>query len=139
MKVQEAMTPEAHWISPEITLKEAAAKMREKNIGALPVGENDRLIGLVTDRDVCCRAVAKGLDPHKARVRDVMSKKISYCFDDEDVMDAAHMMEDKGIRRLAVLNRKKRIVGILTVSDLAAHGQRELAGEVLEKVRAHVC
>ena len=133
MKVSEVMTPEAHWVSPEITIKEAAQKMRDKNIGALPVGENDRLIGLVTDRDICCRSVAEGHDPSKAKVREVMSKTISYCFDDQDVKDAAHMMEDKHIRRLAVLNRKKRIVGVLSVADLAKHGQTALAGEVLER------
>jgi len=137
MKVREAMTPEAHWVSPDLTLKEAAAKMREKNIGALPVGENDRLIGVVTDRDICCRAVAEGRDPRKVKVRDVMSKKISYCFDDQELEDAAHAMEDKHIRRLAVLNRNKRIVGVLSVADLARHGQRALAGEVLERLRAH--
>lgn len=137
MKVREAMTPQAHWVGPDMSLKEVAQKMREKNIGALPVGENDRLIGLVTDRDICCRAVAEGHDPSKTKVGDIMSKKISYCFDDQDLEDAAHAMEEQHIRRLAVLNRKKRIVGMLSTSDLATHGQRALAGEVLEKVAAH--
>jgi CBS domain-containing protein len=132
MKVHEVMTPEAHWVDPEVTLKEAALKMRQQNIGALPVGENDRLIGLVTDRDICCRAVAEGRDPMRAKVRDVMSPKISYCFDDHDLGEAAQVMEEKQVRRLAVLNRNKRIVGVLSVADLARHGQQALAGEVLE-------
>ena len=137
MKVRDAMREKAEWVSPDLTLQQAAQTMREKNIGALPVGENDRLIGIVTDRDICCRAVAEGQDPSKMKVRDVMSKKITYCFDDQDVKDAAQVMEEKHIRRLAVLNRDKRIVGILSVSDLAFHGQQALAGEVLEKVGAH--
>jgi CBS domain-containing protein len=137
MKVREAMREKAEWVSPDLTLQQAAQTMREKNIGALPVGENDRLIGIITDRDICCRAVAEGHDPSKMKVRDVMSKKITYCFDDQDVKDAAQVMEEKHIRRLAVLNRDKRIVGILSVSDLAFHGQQALAGEVLEKVGAH--
>ncbi|MGB8275646.1 MAG: CBS domain-containing protein [Alphaproteobacteria bacterium] len=138
MKVREAMTPEAQWVSPDLTLQEVAKQMRDKNIGALPVGENDRLIGMVTDRDICCRAVADGRDPAKTRVRDVMSQKITFCFDDQELPDAAHVMEEKHIRRLAVLNRNKRIVGMLSVSDMASHGQQELAGEVLEKVVPHI-
>jgi CBS domain-containing protein len=138
MKVREAMTPKAEWVSPDLTLQEIAKKMRDKNIGALPVGEHDRLIGMVTDRDVCCRAVAEGRDPAKTTVREVMSKKISFCFDDQDLADAAHMMEEKQIRRLAVLNRDKRIVGMLSLDDFASHGERALAGEVLEKVAAHM-
>jgi CBS domain-containing protein len=137
MKVREVMTPEAHWVDPEMTLKEAARKMRQQNIGALPVGENDRLIGLITDRDICCRAVAEGRDPTKVKVRDVMSPNISYCFEDQSVNEAAHFMEEKHIRRLAVLNRDKRIVGVLSVADLARHGERALAGEVLDKGRPH--
>jgi FOG: CBS domain len=131
MLVRDIMTPKVQWISPDLTLRECAKKMRDSNIGSLPVGENDRLIGMITDRDICCRGVAEGLDPSTTTARRVMSEHIRYCFDDEDVAVAAHKMEDKHIRRLAVLNRDKRLVGILSVDDVARRGSHELAGEVL--------
>jgi CBS domain-containing protein len=139
MKIHEIMTREAEWISPDATLREVAQRMRDKNFGSLPVGENDRLIGMITDRDICCRAVADGLDPATTPVRKVMSKTITYCFDDQEADDAAHLMEQKHIRRLAVLNRKKRLVGILSLDDLALRCSHDLSGEVLAAVsaRAH--
>ena len=131
MKVSEIMTPKAQWVGPDTSVQEIAAKMRDENFGSLPIGENDRLIGMVTDRDIVCRAVAEGRDPAKTKARDVMSKHITYCFDDQEADDAAHIMEQKHIRRLAVLNRDKRLVGILSVDDLASRGSHELSGEVL--------
>ncbi len=137
-KISDIMTRKAEWVSPDTTIFEVARRLRDENIGSMPVGENDRLIGMITDRDIACRAVAEGLDPAKTSVRQVMSKTIAYCFDDQDVSDAAHMMEQKHIRRLAVLNRKKRLVGILSLDDLACCSH-DLSGEVLEAVsaRAH--
>ena len=88
MFVREAMTERALWITPDITLTQAAQKMRDENIGCLPVGENDRLIGMITDRDLACRAVADGADPAKTKVRDVMTRGIAYCFESDDVTDA---------------------------------------------------
>lgn len=139
MKVNEVMTRKAEWVSPDTTIRDIAKKMRDKNIGSMPVGENDRLIGMITDRDITCRAVADGVDPAKTKVREIMSKTISYCFDDQEVADAAELMEQKHIRRLAVLNRKKRLVGILSLDDLAQSCTHDLSGEVLAAVstRAH--
>ncbi len=134
MKVSEVMTPKAEWVGPDMSIRDLAEKMRALDIGSLPIGENDRLIGMVTDRDIVCRAVAKGLDPAKTTARDVMSKTITYCFDDQEVDDAAHVMEQKHIRRLAVLNRNKRLVGILSLDDLAACCSHDLSGEVLAAV-----
>lgn len=131
MKVSEIMTRNAEWVGPETTIWDVAQKMRDEKIGSLPVGENDRLIGMVTDRDIVCRAVAEGLDPSKTTARQVMSETITYCFEDQEADDAAHVMEQKHIRRLAVLNRDKRLVGILSVDDLATRGSHELSGEVL--------
>jgi CBS domain-containing protein len=102
MQVKDIMTPKVELVGPELTIQEAAKIMRDGNIGSLPVGEDDRLIGMVTDRDITCRAVADGSDPAKTKIRDIVSKKITYCFDDQDVADAAHLMEEKHIRRLAV-------------------------------------
>lgn len=134
MRVAEIMNPNAVWIAPDLSVAEAARKMRDLNVGALPVGENDRLIGMVTDRDITCRAIAGGLDPATASVREVMSERISYCFDDQEAEDAAQVMERKQMRRLPVVNRDKRLVGFLSVGDLAIHCPHDLSGEVLEAV-----
>ena len=130
MLIREAMTPEAEWITPDIPLNDAALRMRDKNIGCLPVGEDDRLIGMITDRDLACRAVADGLNPQTAEARDVMTKGITWCFDDESVDDAVQRMEEKQIHHMPVLNRQKRMVGILSLSDLALKGPQELFKEV---------
>jgi len=126
------------YISPEINLKEAAQIMKDMDIGFLPVGENDRLVGMVTDRDIAIRAVAKGLDPNKTKIRDIMTKEVIYCFEDQPVEEAAAMMEEKQVRRLSVLNRNKRLVGICSLGDIAAiNRNRKLSGEILESVSAH--
>ena len=134
MQVKEIMSKEVTWVGPDLPLKQAAKKMLDLDVGCLPVGQDDRLIGMVTDRDITCRAVAKGRDPAKTTVADAMSKGISYCFDDQDVTDAARLMEKKQIHRLPVLNRKKRMVGILSLRDLALRTSHELTGEVVEAV-----
>lgn len=132
MLVKEAMRRDAYWISPETTVKDAALKMRDLDIGSLPIGENDRLIGMVTDRDIALRCCADGKDPAKLTAREVMTRGISWCFEDQTVEDAAHLMESKHVRRLPVLSREKRMIGYLSVSDLAAKASHELCGEVVE-------
>jgi len=111
--------------------------MREHDIGALPVGENDRLIGMVTDRDIVCRGFANGKNADALTARDVMSEGIIFCRDDEELDDAVHIMEQKQIRRLPVINDKKRMVGILSLGDISHSSGRELSGEVLQAVSAH--
>jgi CBS domain-containing protein len=130
MLVREAMTAQAEWITPDISLTEVACKMRDQNIGCLPVGENDRLIGMITDRDLACRAVADGADPKTTKAREVMTKGITWCFDDEDVKEAAHRMAEKQIHHVPVLNRQKRMTGILSLSDLALRAPEDLFVEV---------
>jgi CBS domain-containing protein len=130
MLVREAMTPHAEWIDPDILLTEVALRMRDKKIGCLPVGENDRLIGMITDRDLACRAVAEGLDPKTSKARDVMTKGMTWCFEDESVEEAARRMEEKEIHHMPVLSRQKRIVGILSLSDLALKAPAELFRQV---------
>ena len=134
--VKDVMTRQAEWIGPETTLVDAAKRMHDKKIGSLLVGENDRITGMVTDRDITCRGVAQNLNPGKTPVRKVMTEKIVWCFDDQEIEDAAHLMEGKKVRRLAVMNRDKRMVGFLSVDDLA-HRMHELSGEVLDQVAAH--
>ena len=110
--------------------------MRDLDVGPLPVcGDDDRLAGMVTDRDIAVRAVAEGWDPTAKRVRDVMSEEVVYCFEDQAVEDAARLMRENQIRRLVVLNRDKRLVGIVSLGDLAVEtGDEELAGRTLEEV-----
>jgi CBS domain-containing protein len=135
MQVKEVMTQGVELIGPDATLREAAAKMKQLDVGSLPVAENDRLIGMITDRDTTIRAVAQGLDPNRARVREAMTPKITYVFDDQDVSEAADIMKEKQIRRLPVLNRAKRLVGIVSLGDLAVEsGDEELCGETLEAI-----
>jgi len=137
VKVSGAMHKNAEWVPPETPLAEVAKKMKEHDIGSLPVGENDRLIGMVTDRDITCRAVADGRDIAKLTARDVMSKGIVYCTDTEDLDDAIHLMESKKIRRLPVINEKKRMVGMLSLGDISHAASREMSGEVMAAVSAH--
>src|SRR5437870_2890142 len=134
MKVKEVMTQRAEFVDPATSLMEAAQIMKNFNIGALPVGENDRLIGMVTDRDISVRAVAEGRDPKTTSVRDVMSHGIIYCYEDDNVEDAANKMEDRQIRRLAVLNGKKRMVGLISLGDFVESHNNELVGEIMSRV-----
>jgi CBS domain-containing protein len=135
MKVKDVMTHGCECIGPESTLREAARWMKELDVGPLPVCDNDRLVGMLTDRDIVLRAVAEGRDPSTTRVLDVMTPNITYCFEDQDVGEAARLMEDKQIRRLVVLNRDKRLVGIVSLGDLAVEtGDERLVGEALERI-----
>jgi CBS domain-containing protein len=120
---------------PGTTLKSAAALMRDGDLGLLPVGENDRLIGTLTDRDIVISAVAEGKDPNSTAVRDAMSEGIAYCFEDQSVDEAADVMRERQIRRLPVLNRDKRLVGIVALADLAVEsGSIKPAAQALSGV-----
>ncbi len=118
MQVHDIMSSNVHLANPNMSICDAAREMRAENIGALPVGENDRLIGMVTDRDIVVRAVAEERSARNTTVRDVMSDGICYCFEDDDVKEAASVMAEHQIRRLPVLNRDKRLVGVLALADL---------------------
>ncbi len=137
MKVKDAMHTGAEWVAPETPLSEVAKKMQTLDIGAIPVGENDRLVGMVTDRDITCRAVAAAKDCSKLTARDVMTKGIVYCRDSEDLDDAMRIMEQKKIRRLPVIDGKKRMVGMLSLGDVSHAASHTLAGEVMAAVSAH--
>src|SRR5690606_21846597 len=126
MKVKDAMHKGAEWVEPQTPVAEVAKKMRDLDIGAIPVGENDRLVGMVTDRDIACRAVANGQSPSALTARDVMSKGIFYCRDDEELEDAMRIMEQKQVRRLPVIDNNKRMVGMLSLGDIAGAASHEL-------------
>jgi predicted transcriptional regulator len=137
MKVQDVMHSGVTWVPPDMPVLKIAKKMRDEDIGAVPVGENDKLIGMVKDRDIACRALADGKDIAALTARDVMSKPILYCQADEDVQDAVRIMETKKIRRLPVINAKKRMVGMLALGDISQKMPQSLAGEVIRAVSAH--
>ena len=127
MYVREVMTPDVVIASPEDTLQRAAEMMVDIDAGVLPVGENDRLVGILTDRDITVRAVAAGKEPAECKVREVMSPDIKYIYDDELIEDAARNMTQLQVRRLPVLNREKRLVGIVLLGDLALKRKTDAA------------
>ncbi|HEY9013282.1 MAG TPA: CBS domain-containing protein [Devosia sp.] len=132
MLVSELMTRDVRVASPDDSLQRAAKMMGEIDAGVLPVGENDRLVGMITDRDIAIRAVAKGMGP-ESKVRDVMSKEVKYCFEDEDLDDVTDNMGDLQLRRMPVLNRDKRLVGIISLGDVAV-GHVTDAGQALQGI-----
>jgi CBS domain-containing protein len=130
MRVRNCMTQSVRIAGPDQTLQDAARAMASLDAGALPVSENDRLIGMITDRDIAVRGVAEGKGPD-ARIREVMSTDVKYCFDDEEADDVLRNMSDLKVRRLPVVNRDKRLVGIISLGDLAVNGEPAQAGEAL--------
>lgn len=133
MQVQEIMTPDVHIADPNMTIRDAARQMRADNVGSLPVGENDRLIGMVTDRDIVVRAVAEERSAGNTTVREVMSEGICYCFEDDDAEAAAQIMAKHQVRRLPVLNRDKRLVGVVALADLG-RSDEEAAQDALRDI-----
>jgi CBS domain-containing protein len=138
MLVKEIMSKNPDLIDPTTTLKTAALEMQKYDFGFIPVGENDRLVGVLTDRDIAVRAVASGKDPNTTRVRDVMSKDVFYCFEDDDISKAADTMSSKQIHRLLVLNDKKRFTGVISLGDIATHCKNDaLSGHIVESISVH--
>jgi CBS domain-containing protein len=131
MKVKDAMTRDVRMTRPDQRIRDAALLMAELDIGVLPVEENDRLIGMITDRDITVRAVAEGHGP-ETPIRTVMTREVLYCFEDQTVDEVTQNMADKRVRRMPVMNRQKRLVGILSLGDLAQYEQaQDEAGEAL--------
>lgn len=118
MKVSEVMSRDPEVIKAGTTVLQAARTLASKQVGALPVEQNDRLIGVLTDRDIVTRVVSEGRDPAKTHVEDVASRDTKYCFEDEDVAHVASNMDKLLVRRLPVMNRDKRLVGIVSIEDI---------------------
>lgn len=133
MVISEVMTPEVRVASPDDTLQCVARVMQEDDFGSRSVAENDRLVGMLTDRDITIRAVARGLTPQDVKVREVMSTEVRYVYDDESVQDVARVMGDLHVRRLPVLDRDKRLVGIVSLGDLAL-SKPTSAGDALQSI-----
>ena len=137
MKVKEMMHKGVEWVSPDTSVATLAKKMLQHDVGALPIGENDRLVGMVTDRDIAMRGVAKGKDISKLTAKDIMTKSVIWCRDSESVDDAARLMETKRIRRLPVIDDHKRMVGMLSLGDISHAASQRISAEVTKAVSAH--
>ncbi len=137
MQIRDVMTINVKTLTPDQSIQEAAALMEKIDSGALLINDQDRLVGMITDRDIAIRAVAKGLDA-QTPVHQVMSKNIRYCFDDESVQHVAENMADNELRRMPVLNREKRLVGVVSLGNIASSQNQQSSDTVLQGVtRAH--
>jgi|SRR5437016_12842474 len=134
MKIAEVMTRGAELTNPEATLQEVAKTMAKEDVGFLPVGDHDRMVGMITDRDIAVRAVAKGRDPKTTKVREVMTDRVLYCFEDGDIEKAAESMSRELVRRLSIVDRHKRLVGVVSLGNIAVKGNTGRAGKTLSTV-----
>jgi len=137
MDLRDIMTHNVEVVSAGASLKDAAKKMKDLDVGLIPVCDGDRLKGVLTDRDITIRATADGRDPSKTKVSEVMSTDLAYCLEDQEVEEAVSVMEARQIRRLPIVNQNKRLIGIISLADIAVHvGDRDLSGETLEEISA---
>lgn len=137
MHIADVMSRDVRFISPDETVQSAAKMMEKEDIGFLPVGEKDRLVGMITDRDIAMRAVAEGKDPKKTKVREVMTERVLYCMDDTDIEEAALNMAEMRVRRMPIVDQDKRLVGVVSIGDIAFRHRPIVAGAVLEGVCKH--
>jgi len=138
MKVKDVMHKGVDWVSPDTPVAEIAKLMRAHDIGCIPIGEDDHLIGMVTDRDIVCKGLArKDFDAARTTARDVMSDGIHCCREDDDLAKAIHHMETLKIRRLPAINKSKRMVGMISLGDVSQFATAELAAQYVKSVSAH--
>lgn len=134
-RIKDIMTPQVEVVRPDTPLIEAARKMRDLDVGVMPVCDGDRLVGMLTDRDITIRATAEGKDPKSTASRDVMTPHVAFCYEDDDVRDAARKMEEAQIRRLPIVSRDSRLVGIVSLGDVAVRtGDDRLSGDLVEQI-----
>jgi CBS domain-containing protein len=134
MKVSEIMTREVNTVTNENTLQQAAEKMKDLNIGELPIVVGDEAVGIITDRDITIRGVAHGLDPKVAKVVDAMSEGVVYCKEEDDIEEAAKLMSNRKVRRLPVMGGDGKLTGVVSLGDLAMKMNQSLVGEVLQEI-----
>ena len=137
MKVKEMMHKGAEYVAPNAKLQIVARKMRDHDVGSIPVCDGGEVIGIVTDRDIAIRALANGTDIGKLEAKDVMTKDVIFCRDNENAEDAIRIMEDNQVRRLPVLNEAKKLVGMVSLGDISHSLSQDLTGEVTKAVSAH--
>jgi CBS domain-containing protein len=133
MKVQEIMTTNVECVSPAAGLLELANKMKTLDVGFIPICESDRLAGTVTDRDIVIRGLAGGKDIKTCKASDIMTKDVYWCFEDEEVKDVASKMREKEVRRMLILNREKRLVGVVSIGDISKVEEKE-SGKTLKDI-----
>lgn len=133
-QIKDVMSSDFKFITPETSVQEAAEIMNDRDIGFLPVGENDRLIGMITDRDIAVRSTAGGYKPADQQVRDVLTPKTYYCYDDQAIDEVCDNMAEIKVRRLPVVNRDKRLVGVVSLGDVAQQTHRAKAGDALQEI-----
>src|SRR5258705_9437479 len=137
MDLKDIMSRNVEVVSAGASLRDAARKMKELDVGLIPICDGDRLKGILTDRDITIRATAHGRNPKETKVTEVMSTDIAYCLEDQEVEEAVSLMEARQIRRMPILNQDKRLGGIVSLADIAIHvGDRDLSGETLEEISA---
>jgi CBS domain-containing protein len=138
MKVKEVMHPKAKVININHTVEEAAKLMEHQDCGSIPVENNEKMVGMITDRDIVIRVVAHGKDPRSTKVRDIMSEGINYCFEEDDIKVASKKMTSRQHRRLPVVNKDKKLVGMVSLGDIANKANdAKLSHEILAKVSHH--
>jgi CBS domain-containing protein len=133
VRIEEIMTPSVRLVRPDQTVEEAAKMMAEEDLGFLPVADDEKLVGIITDRDITVRVIAEGRDG-RARIGDVMTDKVKYCYADQSVDEVVANMGDLQVRRLPVVSREKRLVGIVSLADAARDYDAETTGEALTEV-----
>lgn len=134
MKVRQVMTADVYTVRPDASIFDIAELMRDEDIGAVPVVEDNKLIGMVTDRDIVVRALADSKDPSSATARSVMTNRLLYCFDDQSVEEVLDNMGDRQVRRMPVVDRDKRLVGVVSIGDLSSAAPPDRAGESLSQI-----
>lgn len=134
MKIMEIMSKNVDRVAPEMSIADAAKKMRDDDVGSVLVADDDKLLGMLTDRDIVVRVIGKGTDIANASVRDAMTDKVLYVYDDEEATNVARNMADVQVRRMPVVNRDKMLVGVVSLGDIAGETPAATAGETLEKI-----
>lgn len=135
-QIKDVMSHNVEFVTPEKTVQQVAEIMQVRDIGFVPVGENDRLIGMVTDRDITVRSIATGQNPATQQIRDVMTPKTYYCFDDQEIEEVCNNLGEIQVRRLPVVNRDKRLVGVVSLGDLAQEASRPNVGQTQQQITA---
>jgi CBS domain-containing protein len=139
MLVKEVMSKKPFYLDPHTTLQKAAVEMSKHDCGIVPIGDGEKLLGMVTDRDITLRAVAEGWDPTHTELKDIMSKHVLYCFEDDDITKAVDSMSDNRIRRLIVLNKNKRLTGVVSIGDIAIKAtDPKLLAKLIKAVSQHI-
>lgn len=133
-QVKDVMTPSFKFMAPDSPVSQVAQQMRELDCGFMPLAENDKMVGMITDRDITIRAVAEGKNPADCKARDIMTPKTYYCYDDQDVEEVCNNMGEIQVRRLPVVNRQKRLVGIVSMGDLAQSASRPNIGQTVQQI-----